>query len=116
MTLKTNNLQSYNHGSLPARIVATVEPRQFQVEGDDCDIYHIVADPHSDWIPLVKYGCFIQCDPKSMNDGLFCAAMNADGTMEDEIVDVTAPENQEFLDACNAVLGTDFRFHQFAGR
>lgn len=30
--------------------------------------------------------------------------------------EVTAPENQGFLDVCNELLGSSFRFEQFAGR
>jgi hypothetical protein len=30
--------------------------------------------------------------------------------------EITAPENQAFLDAVNELLGTEFKFEEFAGR
>lgn len=63
-----------------------------------------------------RYGCFAWVE-----DGtLWTSAMEADGSFDPagfvNGTEVTAPEDQEFLDSMNLFFGTHFKFEQFAGR
>lgn len=64
---------------------------------------------------LDGFGCYVW-----LEDGtLICSEIGEfeeHGTDTEYAVEVTAPEGQGFLDAVNAVLGSEFRFDQFAGR
>ena len=66
-------------------------------------------------VRLDAYGCYVW-----LSDGaLFDAEINdfiKYGQDWEVAVEITAPENQDFLDAVNEVLGSDFRYEQFAGR
>lgn len=64
---------------------------------------------------LDAYGCYVWLEDGS----LICSEIGefeTHGKDTDYAVEVTAPESQDFLDAVNRQLGTDFRFSQFAGR
>ncbi len=65
---------------------------------------------------LEAFGCYVWLDEGT----LYCAEI---GEFERHGIEyefyggeVTAPEGQAFLDGCNEVLGSSFRFDQFAGR
>jgi hypothetical protein len=64
------------------------------------------------WIQ--EYGCWVKVEGKK----LFCLRAEANGEPEmfngeEYWGEIIAPENQQFLDAVNAVLGTNFRYKQF---
>lgn len=67
-------------------------------------------------VALKAFGCFV-----SVVDGfLFHCPMNLDGSadLDDDgegWADVSAPENQEFLDVVNVHFNTAFRLNQFSG-
>ena len=71
----------------------------------------------SKMIPMEKYGAAYMVD----NGTLMSVAMNRDGSLEtfDGDLDwgeVTAPENQKFLDDINKKFKTKFKLDDFAGR
>ena len=56
-----------------------------------------------------------------MSGALFSVAMNRDGSLdaydgELQWGEVTAPENQKFLDVMNKIFKTKFKMDDFAGR
>jgi len=66
-------------------------------------------------VRLNPWGCFVWL----VDDTLFYAEINdfIKYGQDDEVAgEVTAPESQDFLNAVNYALGSDFRFDQFAGR
>jgi len=68
-----------------------------------------------DTVRLDEYGCVVWL----LDGTLFCTEIGdfeRFGTGEDTACEVTAPENQGFLDAANKVLGTDFRYEDYPGR
>ena len=78
----------------------------------------MVEELDSNMVALEAFGCFV-----SMLDGtLYACAMNTDGSPDvyddglNHWGEVTAPEEQEFLDAVNSRFGTTFKLDQFAGR
>lgn len=65
-------------------------------------------------VRLDQFGCWVRVD-----DGtLLAAPQDLDGHFPtvDEWGEVSNPETQSFLDACNVVFRTDFQLSQFAGR
>ena len=71
-----------------------------------------------EWAAVERYGSFFAVD----KDGtLLGVPMMKDGTPEMDRgrvnwYEVTAPENQRFLDVINRIFNTDYEFTQFAGR
>ena len=69
-------------------------------------------------VAMKEYGCFVKVE----DGALFYVPMLIDGTPdldeegEPDWCEVTAPENQDYLDAINAIYGTTFRYEGFAGR
>ena len=68
-------------------------------------------------VPVEKYGAAFTI----MNGALMSVAMNRDGSLEAydgelDWGDVTAPENQKFLDVMNKIFKTKFKMDDFAGR
>jgi len=68
-------------------------------------------------VPLEKYGAAFTI----MNGALMSVAMNRDGSLdaydgELQWGEVTAPENQRFLDDINKIFKTKFKMGDFAGR
>ena len=64
-------------------------------------------------IMLEAYGCVVWVEENALYD----APMRIDNTVAwDAYGEVTAPENQGFLDAVNRELGTNFMMEQFPGR
>lgn len=80
-------------------------------------------EPRSAVHRLPQFGCVVWTDGGTL---LSCEMRDWDSmgkhptvSRADEkglSVEVTSPEEQTFLDACNAVLGTEFQLSQFAGR
>ena len=63
-----------------------------------------------EWEVLPQFGCFV----KAYNGTLYSAPMGEKGELlSDEYYEVTAPESQDFLDAANRMLGTDFNMNEF---
>ncbi len=66
-------------------------------------------------VSLPDYGCYVW-----ISDGALFNVEGNDyeeyGAADEVIGEVTAPESQDFLDAVNEALGSDFRLDQFAGR
>jgi len=77
-----------------------------------------MAQGFSDGVHWIHaYGCWVKVEGKK----LLCLRAEANGEPEmfngqENWGEVIAPENQMFLDAVNAVLGTNFRYKQFAMR
>lgn len=77
-----------------------------------------MAKGFSDGVHWIQaYGCWVKVEGKA----LFCLRAEANGEPEmfngkENWGEIIAPENQMFLDAVNAVLGTNFRYKQFAMR
>jgi len=77
-----------------------------------------VSQGFSDGVHWIHaYGCWVKVEGKK----LLCLRAEANGEPEmfngqENWGEVIAPENQMFLDAVNAVLGTNFRYKQFAMR
>ena len=72
-------------------------------------------------VALPAFGCFVWIDTWQGRTVLRCESMMADGSWpafdpDNFATDVTAPESQEFLDACNAAFGISFQLDQFSGR
>ena len=66
-------------------------------------------------VKLEAFGCYVWLEE--------CGSLSAceigdfeSANWSAQAVDVTAPEDQAFLDEVNRVLGSDFRLDQFAGR
>ena len=69
------------------------------------------------WYPMPKYGSWSSISSYEGDLWIINAPMMEDGSISvEEACDVTAPENQEFLDAINDIFGTNFRFEEFSGR
>lgn len=74
------------------------------------------------FFPFVEYGCYLAVS----NNVLYSTAMlvcgapdistEADDLLELNFNEVTAPEDQEFLDVVNKHFGTKFKLDQFPGR
>ena len=62
---------------------------------------------------LEQFGCFVRV---GMGGELEANPMMSDGTADGTWGEVTAPENEEFIEAANAALGTQYQFEAFAGR
>ena len=66
------------------------------------------------------YGCYVWVEASELGPCLMgCEKGEFEdyGGRESEYVyELSAPENQKFLDVVNELLGTDFRFEEFAGR
>lgn len=66
------------------------------------------------WHRLEPWGCVAMVTPAG---DLLAAPVNTDGTWdESEAVDVSTPDSQEFLDACNQVFGTSYIYSHFSFR
>lgn len=78
---------------------------------------HILSE--NGWVSFEAYGTWLK-----VKDGvLYASPMLANSVVdknfivnEDEITEVTAPEDQDFLDAVNVYFGTSFLFEKFDGR
>lgn len=74
-----------------------------------------VAQGFSDGVHWIQeYGCWVKVEGKK----LLCLRAEANGEPEmfngeENWGEIIAPESQMFLDAVNAVLGTNFRYKQF---
>jgi hypothetical protein len=78
----------------------------------------MVKELDSRMVAVEEFGCFV-----SIFDGTpFCCPMDTDGTPDvyddgfNNWGELTAPEDQKFLDVVNKHFGTAFRLDQFAGR
>jgi hypothetical protein len=90
----------------------------------ECDsaISALYAYLDNNHVKLVGYGSFIALSPDRQT--LFGCPELRDGMPEPNDTlpghlnwgEVTAPEDQGFLDAVNRILGTSFRLEDFAGR
>lgn len=66
---------------------------------------------------LENFGCFVMVE----NGSLYNCPMLNNGEPDCDNgkmnwIDVTEPSSQEFLDECNAALGTNFKIDQFSGQ
>ncbi len=59
---------------------------------------------------LEQYGCMVWVE-----DGTLLGIADGDSS-EQDVYEISAPEDQAFLDVVNAKLGTSFRFEDFPGR
>jgi len=97
-----------------------------------------VADPTVEWpecnecdakkdrliLDMPDFGCVVWFEGEKNAYGLMCCEegefYKAGGVAEanEQLLtcDLTAPENQEFLDHINDAFGTNLRFDEFAGR
>ncbi len=64
------------------------------------------------WVPLPEFGSYVAVDAGVLYD----SPMMQDGSRDTEFCEVTAPEDQRYLDAVNRLFGTTFTLDQFAGR
>jgi long-subunit fatty acid transport protein len=67
-------------------------------------------------IALPHYGCFVQLDSSGGVKTIMTAPMLLDGTCDDDWIEVSAPNDQGFLDAVNAEFNTSFQMKDFPGR
>lgn len=80
--------------------------------------YSGVAQSDFRWHPLPAFGCYIAL---GLEGFLLHAPMLKDGTMEPDNDgcnwgEVSAPESQKFLNACNRTLGTSYKVADFPSR
>jgi hypothetical protein len=76
----------------------------------------------NNYVSLVGYGGFVAISPDRLT--LFDCPKLADGTPDRSSIfpghlnwgEVTAPEDQGFLDAVNRIFGTSFKYEDFDGR
>jgi hypothetical protein len=94
-----------------------------QVSSHDADTFNMTKENRL-ILDMPDYGCVVWFEGEKNAYGLMCCEGNefyrAGGVDEaDEQLltcDLTAPENQEFLDRINEAFGTNLRFDDFAGR
>jgi hypothetical protein len=72
--------------------------------------YEVVSP---DWYSMPRFGCAVRVEDGVLLEVPMLVNGNFDYDSEGE---VTAPDSQEFLDAVNEALGTDYTMGQFAGR
>ena len=65
---------------------------------------------------LEDYGCHVYVDGGTLYDRAILLKGDYSAQPENGWVEVTAPAEQGFLDACNALFGTEFEMEDFAGR
>ncbi len=81
--------------------------------------YHInmlgekIRDEQAKLFNMEGFGCYAWRD--RTHGTLLSFATMADGSADDQVCEITAPE-PEFVLAVNAVMGTDYKFEEFAGR
>ena len=65
---------------------------------------------------LRKYGCRVRLDGNTLIEMPVSHWAQVPPTSADEWYEVTAPQEQGYLDAVNKALGTDYALTDFAGR